>query len=62
MPTKKNKVIGGLSIALEAPKLEGARRKNPTALYGQSAPGHKQHWVDYISEVMLLHQKQMCFW
>jgi hypothetical protein len=58
MPNKKNKVIGGLSIALEAPKLEGARGKNPTSLYDQSAPGHKQHRVTYISEVMLLHQKQ----
>jgi hypothetical protein len=62
MPTKKNKVIGGLSIALEALKLEGPRRKNSTALYGQSTPGHKQHWVTYVSEVVLLHQKQMGFW
>jgi hypothetical protein len=29
----------------EVPKLEGARGKNPISLYGQSTPGHKQHWV-----------------
>jgi hypothetical protein len=30
-------------IALEAPKLEGPRGKNPISLYRQSTPGHKQH-------------------
>jgi hypothetical protein len=62
MLTKQKQVIGGPSIALEAPKLEGLRGKNPTSLYGQSTPGHKQHWVTYVCEVMLLHQKQMSFW
>jgi hypothetical protein len=58
---QKKQVIGGPSIALEALKLEGPRGRNPTSLYGQSAPEHKQHLVTYVSEVMLLHQKQMGF-
>jgi hypothetical protein len=36
-------MVGGPSIALGTPKLEGPRGKNPTSLYGQSTPGHKQH-------------------
>jgi hypothetical protein len=31
MLTEKKQVIGGPSIALEAPKLEGPRGKNPTS-------------------------------
>jgi hypothetical protein len=34
-------MMGG-AIALGALKLEGPRGKNPTLLYGQSAPEHKQ--------------------
>jgi hypothetical protein len=55
MLIKKKQVIGGPSIVLKASKLEGPRGKNPTSLYGESAPWHKQHRLTYISEVMLLH-------